>query len=309
MKIIKFLKNPYRLIAAIISKNNFVSHMISDEYYLRIKFRAIFGRKLDLDNPKTYNEKLQWLKLYDRKPIYSTMVDKYEAKKYVANIIGNEYIIPTYGIYDRFEDIDFNSLPNEFVLKCTHDSGGVVICKDKTKLDLKKMRKKINKRLKTNYYYEYREWPYKNVKPRIIIEKYMTEQCGSEPNDYKVLCFNGEPKLIELHMNRFTDRQTQDFYDVEWNKTTISQTGVPEFKVNHNVFPKPANLDEMLEMSRILSKNFVHLRVDWYLINGRLYFGELTFYDGSGLEPWDDPKDDLMLGSLVDLDQIIMNRI
>lgn len=274
---------------------------MQDEKYLKLLFYATFGKKLDLKTPKTYNEKLQWLKLHDRNKKYSSMVDKYEVKKYVAGIIGNEYIIPTYGVWDSFDDIDFSKLPNQFVLKCTHDSGGVVICRDKLKFDINGARKKIKKSLKTNYYFACREWPYKDVKPRIIAEKYMVETDGSGLKDYKILCFNGEPKLIELHMNRFAENHTEDFYDVNWNKTTISQTGMPEFKVNQDICPRPINLDKMLNLSKLLSGGISHLRVDWYSVDGHLYFGELTFYDGSGFEPWDDPKDELMMGSWIDL--------
>lgn len=295
------IKNPYRIIGALISKDTWINHAISDEVYLKIMYHAVFGYQLDLHDPKTFNEKLQWLKLHDRNPEYSNMVDKYEVKRYIASKIGDKYIIPTYGVWDDFKDIDFDLLPNSFVLKCTHDSGGVVVCKDKTKLDLNAVKNKICKGMKTNYYYRCREWPYKNVKPRIIAEQYLCDCEGEGINDYKVLCFGGEPKLIELHMGRFTNHQTQDIYDVQWNKTSMSQTGIPGYKVSNICSDKPENLDEMLELSRVLSNDLIHVRVDWYLVSGKLFFGELTFFDGSGFEPWDNPNDDYLMGSWMDL--------
>lgn len=280
--------------------HGFYNSMPDDKYLKRI-FKITNGYDLNLNAPKTFNEKLQWLKLHDHNPLYTKMVDKYEVKSYVGRIIGEEYIIPTLGIWERFEDINFNLLPNQFVLKCTHDSGGLVICRDKSKLDIKEVEKKITSSLRRNYYYLYREWPYKNVCPRIIAEAYMEDEFGTSIRDYKVMCFDGVPKLIELHRGRYTDHQTQDFYDVNWNKTTISQTGMPNYQITSDAVPMPDTLEDMLKLSSILSKGIPHIRVDWYSIRGKLYFGELTLYDGSGLDPWDDPKDDLMLGSWIKL--------
>lgn len=274
---------------------------MTDEDFIRKKWKIRMGYNIDLSNPQTFNEKLQWLKLHDHNPIYCTMVDKYEVKEYVGKIIGNDHIIPTLGVWDRFEDIDFNALPGQFVLKCTHDSGGLVIVKDKSKLNIEFARKKINQSLKKNYYYVGREWPYKHLLHRIIAEKYMVDESGEQLRDYKVLCFNGEPKLIEYHQGRFTDHQTQDFYDTEWNLTTISQTGNPHYQINKNPSPSPKRLKQMLELSEILSKGIPHIRVDWYCIEDKLFFGELTFFDGDGFEPFDNPDDDLMLGSWITL--------
>lgn len=298
-KLIKYLSDPdYRFL---VNVAHGAYHDMPDEEYLKRIFKINIGYELNLDNPKTYNEKIQWLKLHDRKPEYSKMVDKVEAKKYVASIIGDEYIIPTFGVWSRFEDIDFNALPDQFVLKCTHDSGGLIICRDKKNLDMSASRKKITSSLHRNFYYLFREWPYMNISPRIIAEQYMEDEFGTAIRDYKVLCFNGEPKLIELHQGRFTDHQTQDFYTTKWEKTNISQTGIPHFQVTMDTVPAPDTLDEMLELSRILAEGLPHIRVDWYSVSGKLYFGELTFYDGSGLDPWDNPEDDLMLGSWIEL--------
>lgn len=270
---------------------------MNDEEYLKKLFKCHMKRELNLDNPQTFNEKLQWLKLYDRKPEYTTMVDKYAVKRYVADIIGEEYIIPTLGVWNHFDEIDFDKLPNQFVLKCTHDSGGIVICKDKNKLDLKSAKKKIEKCLKRNYYWSSREWPYKDVKPRIIAEKFLSDEGKEELSDYKVLCFNGEPKIVEVHKGRFNGQHTADNYDISWNKTDIEQYDLPK---SDEIMPKPAFLEEMLHLSKLLSKNLIHVRVDWYFTNDRLYFGELTFYDGSGYNQFCGNADEF-LGSLIKL--------
>ena len=278
----------------------FYNHL-SDAEFIRKKFKVRMGYELDLDNPQTFNEKLQWLKLHDHNPLYTTMVDKYAVKAYVASRIGEEYIIPTLGVWDRFDDIDFDKLPDQFVLKCTHDSGGLVIVRDKSKLNMREARDKINRSLKANYYYVGREWPYKNVKPRILAEKLMVDESEKELKDYKVLCFGGQPKFIEFIFGRYTSNQTLQFYDTSWNLTTISQSVNPHYKKNETPAPKPQTLDKMLELSRVLSKDLTHIRVDWYSIGNKLYFGELTFYDGNGFCPFDDPADDLMLGDLITL--------
>ncbi len=296
-KIIKALKNPYYACELVLNR---LGPYICDENFIEWKYFLNFHKRLNLQNPQSFNEKLQWLKLYDRKPEYTKMVDKYEAKNYVASIIGNKYIIPTYGVYDHFDEIDTDALPNQFVMKCTHNSGGLFICKDKTTFDFPKAKKQMKKWLSKNPYWGNREYPYKNVKPRIIIEKYMEQEDGESLRDYKVLCFNGKAKLIELHRFRNTNKQTQDFYDVDWNKTSISQGGVFA-NVSKEVFPKPANLELMIQLSELLTSKMIHCRVDWYSISNQLYFGELTFYDGSGLEQFDNIVDDYLLGSWINL--------
>lgn len=269
---------------------------MSDEEFLKKNFKYRLGYELNLENPQTFNEKLQWLKLHDRRPEYTMMVDKYAVKKYVAEKIGEQYIIPTLGVWNRFDDIDFGQLPDQFVLKCTHDSGGLVICRDKSKFDIRAARRKINRCLKHNYYWSGREWPYKNVKPRIIAEKYMIDFKSNDIKDYKFLCFNGEPQIIEIHSSRFSDFHTQDFYDITWNPTKIRQGAVSSTQID-----KPLNFDKMIEYSKILSKGLIHLRVDWYEINGNLFFGELTFYDGSGFDKFDNEYSDVFLGKLIHL--------
>ena len=272
--------------------------LLPDKLYLELMFKKRLGYKLDLKNPKTFNEKLQWLKLYDRKPIYTTMVDKYEAKKYVAEKIGEQYIIPALGVWYDPDEIDFDALPDQFVLKCNHNSGlGMCICKDKSKLDIESVKNELRKGLKQNYYLTGREWPYKNVKRRIIAEEFLADDSGEELKDYKVLCFNGKAKLIELHQGRFTDHHTQDFYDINWNKTNIKQIDDPSSDVIMN---KPVFLNEMIYLSEVLSTDISHLRIDWYYSNHQLYFGEITFYDASGFGAFENNQDE-MIGKWITL--------
>ena len=275
---------------------------IPDELYLRSEFKYRTGRKLDLAKPETFNEKLQWLKLHDRRNEYTVMVDKYLVRSYVGGRIGEKYLVPLLGVWDDPDDIDFSALPDQFVLKCNHNSGtGMCICRDKSRIDERKVREELRRGLKENFFYLGREWPYKHVPRKIIGEKYLTDGAGDGLKDYKVLCFHGEPKLIELHKGRFTDHQTQDFYDPQWRKTSISMARVSHFNVSDTIEPKPAALDEMLRLSRILAEGIPHVRVDWYIVGEQLYFGELTFYDGSGFDVYDDPADDLLIGSWLTL--------
>lgn len=300
-RIIKALTSPRYMGSVILHR--FDRLIKNDALYLKMEYYFQTGRRLNLNNPKSYNEKLQWLKIHDRKPEYTQMVDKAGVKDYIAKTIGEEYVIPTLGVWKHFDEIDFTTLPEKFVLKCTHDSGGLVICKDKKTLDKVSAKKKIEKCLKKNYFYGTREWPYKDVEPRIIAEPLLEQANGEEICDYKVMCFNGKAKLIELHMNRHSDHHTQDFYDVNWQKTEISQGkgygGCSDIEV-----PKSSCLDEMLQLSETLTKDMAHCRVDWYVVNGHLFFGELTFFDGSGFDLFDRYEDDLLLGSWINLENI-----
>lgn len=253
---------------------------IPDKQYLKLMYWARTGRKLNLENPKTFNEKLQWMKLYYHRPEYSMMVDKYEVKKYVAGLIGEEYIIPTIGVWDHFDDIDFDTLPDQFVLKCTHDSGGLVICTDKKHLDMENAKRKIEKSLASNYFFHGREWPYKNVKPRIIAEKYMTDESGVELKDYKVFNFDGVPKIIQVDYDRFIGHK-RNLYTTDWEYINAEI----EFPTDaDHIIEKPQKLEEMLMLARKLSAGMPHVRTDFYSIKDRLYFGELTFCHGSGFE-------------------------
>lgn len=272
-------------------------NQLSDKQFLRLMYWARVGEYLDLQNPRTFNEKLQWLKLYNRKPEYTQMADKYETKKYVAEKIGEEFVIPTLGVWDRFEDIDFADLPEQFVLKCTHDSGGLVIVRDKTKLDQAAAAAKINRSLKRNYFFHGREWPYKKIPPRILAEAYM--QDGDQQNlpVYKFLNFAGEPKIIQAIQNDKTDAETIDYFDTDWNRLDLRQN----YPNSLQPPKRPAGLKQMLEISRNLSREIPFVRVDLYEINGRIYFSEFTFFSDSGFAAFDPPEWDEKMGSWLEL--------
>lgn len=272
---------------------------LPDEPFLKLRYRIEMGKKLNLKNPQTFNEKLQWLKLYDRKPEYTKMVDKYEVRKYIAEKIGEEYLIPLLGVWDSFDEIDFDKLPNQFVLKCTHDSGGLVICKDKSQLDIAAAKKKIEKCLKRNFYYITREWPYKNVKPRIIAEKYMVTEDGQEIKDFKVHNFNGKPEFILVCDGRFSpEGLTEDFYDTSWKHMNISRLDIPNKQEHH---PKPQTLEKMIELSESLAKSIPFVRTDFYEVSDKIYFGEITFFPASGLKGFVPMEWDYKWGKLIKL--------
>ena len=254
---------------------------LSDETYLRIMFRINTGKKLCLNNPQTFNEKLQWLKLYDRNPLYTIMVDKVKAKEYVAAKIGEQYIIPTLGVWERVEDIDFDALPERFVIKCNHNSGeGMFICRDKKSMNVDEVRKGLRKGLRENFYKRGREWPYRDVPRRILAEQYMEDESGYELKDYKVFNFDGKPTLIEVDFDRFKDHH-RNIYSPEWKRLELEIQYRSDPKRD---IPKPEHLDEMLDLCRKLTAGIPHVRTDFYVVNGRIYFGELTFYHGSGIE-------------------------
>jgi len=280
----------------------YVFKLLSDEQYLKMVYRIRTGKKLDLENPKRFNEKLQWLKLNDRKPIYTDLVDKYKVRDVIKSHIGDQYLIPLLGVWDKPEEIDFDSLPNQFVLKCNHDSQGVVICKDKTKFDIAATVKKLRVAQERDFTFLTKEYAYSNVERKIIAEQYMDDGTG-ELKDYKVLCFAGQPRIIEVHSGRFSDQHYQDLYDTEWNKLSISQisSGLPNAPAP---FEKPVVLEEMLNLSRILSHDYVHIRVDWYVVDGRLYFGELTFFDASGFDDFEPDEWNRILGDWIDLTKV-----
>ena len=276
-----------------------LAQLLPDKIYLQIYYRRIFGRKLNLKEPKTFNEKIQWLKLYDRNPTYSKMVDKYEAKNYVENKIGKEYIIPTLGVWEEFDKINFSELPNQFVFKTTHDSGGVVIVKDKDKMNLVKTKKIIEDSLNNNYYLQGREWPYKNVKHRIIAEKYMVDESGYELKDYKFFCFNGIAKVMFIASDRQnTNEETKfDFFDMEFNHLPFTN-GHPN---SNKIIIKPKSFEKMKKLAEILSEGIPQVRIDFYDINGNIYFGEMTFSHWSGFVPFIPDEWDYRLGSMINL--------
>lgn len=252
------------------------SRLYSDRKYLKIVFPWGTGYELNIDHPQTFNEKLQWLKLNYHRPEFSLMVDKAEAKKYVAEIIGEDHIIPTLGVYNSVNEINFRELPEQFVLKCTHDSGDLIICKDKSKLDREKVFKQLKRGLKFDYFYMGREWVYKSVKHRIIAEKFMTDN-GDELKDYKIFNFGGEPKIIEVDFDRFKDHK-RHLYTPDWKR--IDATFI--YRWDDSIIERPKLLEQMLEFAKKLSKGHPFIRTDFYVINEKVYFGELTFYHDNG---------------------------
>ena len=285
---------PYRILYAVVRRLSFL--IKDDKTFVSLIYFCKLHKRLNLKNPKTYNEKLQWLKLYNRKPEYTQLVDKYEVKEYVAKIIGKEHIIPTIGVWEKAEDIDFKSLPQQFVLKTTHDSGGLYICKDKKQINVDEIKRKMTKALKRNFYRIHREYPYKDVKRRIIAEQFMIDDSGKGLRDYKFFCFDGEPKIMFVATDRPTDTRF-DFFDMDFNHLPITQ-GHPQAT---KTIAKPKGFEEMKEMATILSKDIPHVRVDFYDINGKVYFGEMTFFHYSGLVPFVPEKWDLIIGNWLQL--------
>lgn len=275
---------------------------VPDKVYLKNTYRCLMGEKLDLKKPISFNAKMQWLKLYDRQVEYVQMVDKYLAKDYVKNLIGEKYIIPTIGVWNHFDEIEISKLPTKFVLKTTHGSGNhdVLICKDKSKFDFLKARRILEKSLKTNCYLSTSEWVYKNISPRILCEEIVEDPCHSDLRDYKFMCFNGKVKCSFVCSGRNTLSGLHvTFYDREWN--------IMPFERNHPVekrgIDKPQNYEEMVYLAEKLSSGIPFLRVDFYDVSGKIYFGELTFYPGSGFEKFKPREWDDILGDWIELPQ------
>lgn len=279
---------------------------ISDKNFIKEKYKLKTGKELDFNNIHTFNEKMQWLKLYDKNPKYTQIVDKYEVKDYLKNKIGEEYIIRTIGIYNYFDEINFDKLPNQFVIKCTHDSGSTVICTDKNKFSIKKTKKFINKCLKKNHYFAGREWPYKNVVPRIIIEEFVKDNYEDDLHDYKFWCFNGKVKYIHVTSNRDkADGIKVDFYDLDWNKQPI----VWCYPNSNLDIEKPKNYEKMKRIAEKLSENFPFVRVDMYEVNGKVLIGELTLYPGAGFAKFYTEKYDEIFGDMLSLPDLKLNNM
>lgn len=269
----------------------------SDELYLKVYYRLRMREKLDLKNPITFNQKIQWLKIHNKDKKYRQLVDKYEVRKIIQEIIGNEYLIPLLGVWDRFDDIDFEKLPNEFVLKPNHISGSVVICRGKENFNFKKAKKILSKALKRNYYYAGRETPYKNVRARIIAEKYMVDESGEELKDYKFFCFNGVAKLLYIASERNKGRTKFNFYDINFNPLPFTNA----HGRSDRQFVKPENFDKMISLAEKLSAGFAHVRVDLYNVSGEIYFGEYTFHHMGGIFPFKPKEWDKRLGDMIEL--------
>lgn len=302
MKIQKLKNNPWLLLSFILKK---IARIVPDKIQLSLLHRVYVGKFINWNNPKTFTEKLQWLKIYNRKPEYTLMVDKYAVKDYVANIIGEEYIIPTLGVWNSPEEIDWDSLPQQFVLKTTHGGGsnGVWICKDKSMFDRQKCVKEMHRSLKTDLYWKFREWPYKDVPKRIIAEKFMIESLPQKAEkdlaDYKFFCFGGEPKYCQVIRDR-RSVETIDFYDMQWSHMPFVGLN-PVTKNGLNPVTKPLHLDKMIEICRVLSKDIPFARVDLYVIDDKEYFGEITFYPASGFGVFTPNIYNEILGNLLKL--------
>lgn len=292
----KILKNPKLLFLTLGQRG--VLNWMSDERYIKIAFKILVGKPLNLENPRTFNEKLQWIKIHDRRPEYTMMVDKYAVKEFVAKKIGEKYVIPTLGVWNHFDDIDFDLLPNQFVLKCTHDSGGLVICKDKKQLDKVKAKKKIEECLKHNFYYGQREWPYKDVSHRIIAEEYKEDKKTKELRDYKFFAFDGEVKAMFIATDRGSKEETKfDFFDTDFKHLPFTNGHSNADKCPE----KPLCFEEMKDLAEKLSKGIPQVRVDFYEVNGKVYFGEMTFFHWSGFKPFEPEKWDEIFGSWINL--------
>lgn len=301
----KIIQNPL-LPIKIVSQDLWISLsplISSSEFFLKVYFRLMTGKKLNLKSPVSFQEKTQWLKLHMTDAFYTQLVDKYEVRKFVAERIGEKHLIPLLGVYNSFDDIDFNELPNQFVLKPTHDSGSVIICKDKKCFDYDNARRKLTKSLKRNYFYKGREYPYKNVTPRIVAEKYMKDDTfeGKQLPDYKFFCFNGKPELLFVAEDRFSVEGAKfTFLDLDWNVLNIHAKG---HQGNGKPFqiPKPQSFDLMKEVVQQLCVNVPFVRIDVYLINNQVYFGEYTFFHDGGVVDFEPDEWNLSLGGLMKL--------
>lgn len=275
----------------------FMTKCVPDKLYLKCMYRIVTGKRLNLKNPTTFNEKLQWLKLYYRKPEFTDMVDKYEVRKYISQLIGEKYLVPLIGVWNSFDEINFSDLPNKFVLKCTHDCDGIVICKNKKELDIRASRKRIKSCLRRNFYYQGREWPYKNVKPRLIVEKYINDSNSDQLTDYKIFCFNGIPKIIQVDYDRFSGHKRQ-FFDTDWNRLDLSFHFPSD---NSKTINKPSLLNDMLCLAKKLSSGFPHLRTDFYIVDDKILVGEMTFFHGTGMGKWTPESFDKLMGNWLTL--------
>ncbi|MDD7306757.1 MAG: ATP-grasp fold amidoligase family protein [Peptoniphilaceae bacterium] len=293
----------YSALHSIISKT-FLTYICPDSLYLKFFYYKRFGKKLDLKNPLTLNEKLQWLKLNNRKDIYTRMVDKVRVKDYVREKIGDQFIIKTLGVWDRFDDIDFDTLPNQFVLKCNHDSGNYIICPDKAKLDKEKAKNILEKALKKNFFYTGREWPYKNVKPKILAEEFIGKD-GKVPEDYKLMCINGVFDNIMVCTDRQSGTTKYYFFDKAWKLIRCNKWG--ELAPQDFSLEKPEKFDTMVEIAEKLSYDIPLTRIDLYEVDGKIYFGEITFFPNSGFDTNLYYQEDLRLGQKLDLKKVGRN--
>lgn len=301
-KIISCLRHPKKITNHIFYKymNSYFCKRMDDITYIKKMYKHTFGCEINLENPKTINEKLQWLKLYNRHNVLTSMVDKYEAKKIVLEKNTTCKVAQTYLVCDKFEQINFNILPNEFVIKTTHDCGGVVICKNKKSFDFQKAKKIINNHLKRNYYLWCREWPYKNAKPRIIVEEFISDKVNSILPVYKFFCFNGNPYMIQVIQNDKQADETIDYYDVNWNKLQL-RTNFPNSLIE---LEKPHALEEMVTICEKLSAGYPFIRVDLFTANNEIYFSEFTLFSDAGFVKYYPREWENKLGDMIILPNI-----
>lgn len=287
--------NPKLAIVGLLSLKLF--SWIPDRVFLKIAYRCRTGLKLDLDNPKRFNEKLQWLKLHDRQERYVDYVDKYAVRKHIADLIGEEHLIPLVGVWDSVDDIDFDELPDRCVLKCTHDSGGVVIF-ERGKTDIAKAKRTLRNALRSDYYLRGREWPYKMVKRRILAEQFMSnEDADKGLTDYKFMCFNGTPKMLFTCTGRTAMGVNVTFLDMNWNRLPFER----HYPADPAEIKKPKTFEQMITIAEKLSADMPFVRVDLYEINGQVYFGELTLYPGCGFEEFRPDEWDEKIGAMITL--------
>lgn len=291
-RIVKGIKQPKYILIYILQE--YLAKHVSDRAYIKWIYRLRIGKKLHIDKPVTFNEKMSWLKLYDRNPLYPTLADKYKVKSYVAEKLGSKYVVENYGVYEHWKDIDFNKLPNQFVMKCTHDSGGAFVCRDKENFDFDGVRKKIEENLSINNYYKSREWPYKNIKPRIIIDKLLDDHTGNELRDYKFWCFNGKPTYMYCTIK--AKNIYENFYDMDFNPVMIDHS----FPRHQPEFEKPTVFEEMKQLAAKLSSGIPFVRIDFFNVDGHVFFGEFTFYDWGGTMPFGGDWD-AKLGNFIEL--------
>ena len=290
-KLIESVKSPRAGVELIL--RNIFAKVIPDEVYIQIIARLRFGKSFDLKNPKTFNEKLNWLKLHDRNPKYTLMADKHAVKDYVREIIGEEYVVPCYGVYENGNLIDFNSLPPKFVLKCTHDSSGAIICKDRETFNQDAAINFINRCLKKNNFWHLREWVYKDISPRVIVDQLLDDGSGHELRDYKFWCFNGIPRV--MYITNKAQNIYENFYDMDFKAIDINHG----FKRQKPEYEKPKQFELMKQLASKLSKDIPFVRVDFFNIGQKVYFGEFTFYDWGGFRPFNNMQTDLMLGKML----------
>lgn len=304
LTVLKHINKPRKLIKPLGHLGFF--NFLPDKQYLKLIYRAELGKKLNLDNPQAFTEKLQWLKIYNRNPKFSTYVDKYLVRSHVSKTIGEEYLIPLIGVYNTVDQINWNELPNQFAIKCNHGSGTNIICKNKDSLDINESKRKLKKWLKQNWYWFGREWPYKNVKPKIIIEQLLTNENGDIPNDYKFWVFNGEVKFINVHFKK-NNKTKINIYNRDWELQKFGMVFENDLSVIHE---RPKNLKKMITLAEKLSEKLPFVRIDFYEINNRIYFGEITFYPTSGFIKFTENEFDLDLfyGSLLDLKLEMKNK-